>query len=884
MIAERIFSLNLLMIGVAMSLLFTTGCLEGGGTNQAGGEGPIGIASPSGWEINVSGITKETNVVISGSGLNIVGQADAFIYSDASCQTKVGTARITNGRFALNLNYNSDGTHDGEKKFYGRVKGPTGVTSIGCPNLNLDFELDTQDPTIPGGWVMDTPAKDAVSNDSSPAFTATAPVEEAGGTAIISYDNQCTTTAATAIVASDGSINFTTALPTDGSIDGTLQFYGQIVDLALNTSDCELITDATYVYDRTPPLDPNIGSYTLASPLDSTLSNDSSPDFTAVEPAAEENGSVEIHIDAGCSGAIGSGTIDGTGNAAFTATLLTDGTQDSSDLSFYARVVDEAGNPSTCLDTLLGYNYDSQPPAPPAGWTLSGITSNPSINNKPTVSGTGIDVSEDGGYAYVYVTNACGTPVGSKILAGGSFTADNISLMNNISDPTAVYIFGKLVDKAGNATACTNMLLGYNLGPEVVFRKNGNQSDYLGYSLAYLQYDGVGGTDIAIGAPKNYSGGLGGWAGVWKDNPANTNGAVLMTKSDPGSPGVGQFGFGVGNAGDYDGDGADEIIIGTYDQGYTNNTPNNYSASEWVQIYSYDGGANAGKNLVKSWDNPANQSGMFGYSVSGVMVGGVQKVIVGAAAHGNNDPISYIRRYSYDAGVNTMEQEITQQSLAGGGTLKSDSLGGRVVQIGDYDGNGTSDYAVGAFGWPNSTGQGRVYIFSGDDNSLIDTIDGTGNVMFGFRIVDMGDLTGDGRDDLLITAHAQRGYSYVYSYNGTTSVHQAAYFKQGAAVGDNFGSGAANVGDINGDGVTDFAIGAWKAEASGGTDRGKVYFYSGADGTELWVLKGPTNFAFCGLALVGGRDFDGDGDNDVFFGCSGYNNNSGRVEGYSLKF
>ena len=91
------------------------------------------------------------------------------------------------------------------------------------------------------------------------------------------------------------------------------------------------------------------------------------------------------------------------------------------------------------------------------------------------------------------------------------------------------------------------------------------------------------------------------------------------------------------------------------------------------------------------------------------------------------------------------------------------------------------------------------------------------------------DVDGDGFMDLLVgaptgvTGGVDSGYAHLVSGVDGTILHQF----DGAASGDEFGSSLAGVGDVDGDGVPDVAIGA------PGAGPGRVYVYSGADDTEI---------------------------------------------------
>ena len=88
-----------------------------------------------------------------------------------------------------------------------------------------------------------------------------------------------------------------------------------------------------------------------------------------------------------------------------------------------------------------------------------------------------------------------------------------------------------------------------------------------------------------------------------------------------------------------------------------------------------------------------------------------------------------------------------------------------------------------------------------------------------------------------------------------------------------FGRAVTQVGDIDGDGYHDIAVGAPGADA-GGTNRGEVYIYmgdpDGIEATPALVLSGTINEEAFGQSVAGGWDVNGDGYGDLIVGAPGY--------------
>ena len=191
---------------------------------------------------------------------------------------------------------------------------------------------------------------------------------------------------------------------------------------------------------------------------------------------------------------------------------------------------------------------------------------------------------------------------------------------------------------------------------------------------------------------------------------------------------------------------------------------------------------------------------------------------------------------------------------------------------GDVDSDGVPDLVVGApFG--GRTAAGRAYLYSGGEGELLLVLKGESQLdEFGFSVSFLGDVDGDGVADLAIGAPfatpagmALAGRVYVYSGASGSLV----YSIDGKGDGDKFGWSLRQADDLDSDGVPDFVAGAPFASPSGLFGAGSAYVYSGATGTLIRRLDGTAPFDQFGMSLSSAGDLDADGLEDIIVGAPG---------------
>ncbi len=391
---------------------------------------------------------------------------------------------------------------------------------------------------------------------------------------------------------------------------------------------------------------------------------------------------------------------------------------------------------------------------------------------------------------------------------------------------------------------------------------------------------------------------------------------VMISDETGGGPDLDyydRFGSSVASIGDLNGDGVEDMAVGAFkdDTGGTN-----YGAV-YVLFMEADGTVGSSQKIAcDTGGGPSfTRATWFGYSVSSIgdLNGdGVIDLAVGAVAdraEGSDTGALYVLFMNPDGTVQEY-QKITSDT-AGGPTLTyGDHFGGSISAIGDLDGDGVLDLAVGAKGDDTDGSDcGAVYIlFMNTDGTVresqkVANETGGGPTLndvdqLGWSLASMGDMNGDGVTDLAVgalrdgTGGDDRGAVYVLFMNsdGTVESYQkiASDTSGGPTLPDGarFGDCLASLGDLDGDGVTDLAVGAI-GDSSDGLANGAVHvLLMNADGTVKSSQKiadsthgGPamTDGDHFGISVAALGDLDGDGVTELAAGASRDTASSGEV-------
>lgn len=390
-----------------------------------------------------------------------------------------------------------------------------------------------------------------------------------------------------------------------------------------------------------------------------------------------------------------------------------------------------------------------------------------------------------------------------------------------------------------------------------------------------------------------------------------------------------ESGFSVSNAGDVDGDGTDDLLIGAH---LADPNGDDAAGASYVvfgstlaasQGGSVDLGALGGGGVVLNGFGVGSQNGFSVSSAGDVDGDGLADVIVGSPfAAPNGQPGAGQSFVVFGSELSTDTDGVIDLSALGtqgitiNGIDQDDNAGATVSSAGDIDGDGLDDVIIGArFADPEGQdAAGETYIvfgsaLSNDMDGVIDLatlgtdglrIDGADAVDFsGFTVTNLGDLDGDGLSEVAIGAiiadpagRENAGETYVV-FGSTLAAETDGVLDLetlgtgGVVIGgdqafDESGFALSNAGDVDGDGIDDLIVTARIADQSGLTDNGSAYVVFGSSilddadgfidlnadlGSSVVRIDGVETGGQLGTSASSAGDIDGDGLADIIIGA-----------------
>lgn len=360
------------------------------------------------------------------------------------------------------------------------------------------------------------------------------------------------------------------------------------------------------------------------------------------------------------------------------------------------------------------------------------------------------------------------------------------------------------------------------------------------------------------------------------------------------------FGFSVSSAGDVNGDGIDDLIIGAP---YASPDGKNYAGKSYVVFGKQNGTAinlsqveSGVGGFVINGESIDDGSGFSVSSAGDVNGDGIDDLIIGAP-YASPDGKSYAGKsyvvFGKQSGTQTTQINLSQVAAGNGGFVINgvsigDASGYSVKGAGDLNGDGRDDLIISN---PPSSSDGRSYVVFGRDSQaqvdLSQITSGNGGFVINgnFFINTAGDVNGDQLDDLIIgepyASSTGRSYVVLGKANGMqVDLSQVAsgngdFIINGESIDSASGFSVSSAGDVNGDGLDDLLIGAPYASPNNRSYAGRSYVVFGkSNGTEIeliqvsagvggFAIDGETTEDFSGRAARNAGDVNGDGFADL---------------------
>ena len=557
-------------------------------------------------------------------------------------------------------------------------------------------------------------------------------------------------------------------------------------------------------------------------------------------------------------------------------------------------------------DEGMAFLYLGSPTGPSlvADWTAEGNQPNARFGQR--VAGLG-DVNGDGfkdvavsahfydnpepdeGAVFIFLGSAAGLPAApNMVLSSGQVQARFGSAMSAAGDVNSdgfddlvvgALLFDNGEGNEGRAYVFAGSPTGINPTPLWIYEPNQSEAR-LGDSVDYAgDVNGDGFDDVIVGAP-NFDNAVidAGAAFVFFGSP--TGPSLVPDWSFEGTGAVDKLGLMVAGAGDVNGDGFADVITGA--SGFDNENGN-----EGVAYIFF--GSNAGPSLTPDWIAEGNQQNAeFG-------------VTVGTAGDANGDGFAdvLVGSFKYDFDITNEggvflylggpEGPSTIPALVFEGDQVEPELGGSLTSAGDLNGDGNTEFVIGAPEFDNGeTGEGAAFVFFGsaDLRQLVPPTwtftENQNGAFVGEGLSCAGDVNGDGFGDYLVgsrrfdggATNSGRAWLFLGAEGGPSTT--PSWFFDGNQFNAALGISVAGAGDVNGDGFADIIIGAANFDDDQ-ADEGRVFVFHGSPtGPSLttpdWIVDGNQENAFFGRWVDGMADVNGDGFSDVIVGAPEFDN------------
>ncbi|WP_036487183.1 integrin alpha, partial [Myxosarcina sp. GI1] len=364
------------------------------------------------------------------------------------------------------------------------------------------------------------------------------------------------------------------------------------------------------------------------------------------------------------------------------------------------------------------------------------------------------------------------------------------------------------------------------------------------------------------------------------DNINGSNGLIIN-----GIASGDRLGYSVSNAGDVNGDGIEDIIVGAPEKLYDEALYNDYFGEG--KSYVIFGRREIDEDKSVDLDK---LDGSNGFVINGIELGDGSGFSVSSAGDFNGDGINDLiigapNKYEFDSESGESYLVFGGTEIGSDGSIELSSLNGSngfvidginvgdrvgfsVSEVGDINNDGFSDVIIGApYADPDGVDRaGESYVIFGgnsvapEGSLALSSLDGVNGFILesdsnydynGYAVSSAGDVNGDGIDDIIIGAPGSP-YSYEYASNGKSYIifgssnlgsngvvrldaldGSNGFVINGIAEDDRVGSSVSSAGDFNDDGIDDLLIGAPLAAPNGNDAAGESYVVFGNSAPEI---------------------------------------------------
>lgn len=537
----------------------------------------------------------------------------------------------------------------------------------------------------------------------------------------------------------------------------------------------------------------------------------------------------------------------------------------------------------------------------------------------------------DAGVASIFLGSASGIASGSPSTAHGNFLGNQLNARMGHSVASAGDINGdgygdvmasaQLYDDGQTDEGIVDILFGSAAGipgdytPSSVHEgiASNQVSAQMGHTLGTLgDVNGDGYSDIAVGAHL-YDSGQNSEGCAWvfygsstgitpgpRETPSTADFTVCSDQTGA------EFGISVTGAGDVDGDGYPDLLVGAYlfDAGQAD------EGAAFVYQGSASGIVNGNPTDAAAQLESNYEQAYFGNRVAhagDVNADGYSDVIVGSPSYASEG-----HAFVFEGGTSGIGDGAPFSAAAYFRSFQPESsLGVSVAGAGDVNGDGYEDVIVGAPGYDaGQEYEGAAFIFHGSAAGLLGTDPSTAPTQlesnqthsdFGSTVAGAGDVNGDGFGDVIVGARSydagqtNEGVAFVFlgSARGVADgspANAAAQLESNQAEAY-FGDTVSGAGDVNGDGYADVIVSAFWYDA-GQTNEGAAWVFHGSSAgiasgnpstAAAQIESNQAQASQYQLSVASAGDVNGDGYADVIVGL--YEYDDGEIsEGLALIF